>query len=105
MHPMFAELFLTPEDTPEADARRRLRRTRRSRQLRTVSVARGKAGAAPAVLARNRTHHGSGFESVRPWGWIAGLAQSVTATMAIDTRTPGRSTPSLLTQRGGRTSG
>src|SRR5215471_9911391 len=31
--------------------------------------------------------------------------QPVAATMAIDTRIPGRSTPSLLTQRGGRTSG
>jgi len=54
MHPMFAELFLTPEDTPEADERRRLRRTRRSRQLRTVIATRGKAGAAPAVLARRQ---------------------------------------------------
>ena len=46
MHPMFAELFLRPDDTLEADKRRRLRRARRSRQLRTVSAARGKAGVA-----------------------------------------------------------
>ena len=54
MHPMFAELFLTPEDTLEADERRRLRRTRRSRQLRTISAARGNAGVAPTAAARQQ---------------------------------------------------
>jgi len=55
MHPMFAELFLRPDDAVEADERRPLRRARRSRQLRTVSAARGKARAAPTVLARQQT--------------------------------------------------
>jgi hypothetical protein len=54
MHPMFAELFMRPDDALEADDRRRLRRARRARQLRTISAARGKAGVAPAVLARQR---------------------------------------------------
>jgi hypothetical protein len=54
MHPMFAELFLRPDDALEADERRRLRRPRRSRQLKTVSAARGKAGFAPTVLAGRR---------------------------------------------------
>jgi hypothetical protein len=54
MHPMFAELFLSAEDTLETDERGRLRHARRSRQLRTVSAARGKAGAAPAVPAGNK---------------------------------------------------
>jgi len=54
MHPMFAELFLTPDDTLEADERHRLRRTRRSRQLRTISAARGNAGVAAPVPARRQ---------------------------------------------------
>ena len=51
MHPMFAELFLRPDDEIEADQRRR---PHRSRQLKTVCAARGKAGIAPTVLARRR---------------------------------------------------
>jgi hypothetical protein len=54
MHPMFAELFLKPDDELEAGPRRRLRRPRRSRQLKTVSAARGKAVIAPTVLAGRR---------------------------------------------------
>lgn len=53
MHPMFAELFMKPDDELEADERRRLRRVRRSRQLRAVSVARG-AGVARTGLARQK---------------------------------------------------
>ncbi len=52
MHPMFAELFMSPEG-PEADERRRVRRARRTRQLRTVSAARAKPrGSAAAFSAR-----------------------------------------------------
>jgi len=54
MHPMFAELFMRPDDALEADERRRPRRARRSRQLRTISAARGKAGVAPRVLTGQR---------------------------------------------------
>ena len=56
MHPMFAELFLGPDDglETEADERRRIRRARRPRQLRTVSAARGKAGVARTISARQR---------------------------------------------------
>jgi hypothetical protein len=56
MHPMFAELFLRPDDAleTEADERRRLRRARRPRQLRTISAARGKAGATRTISARQR---------------------------------------------------
>jgi hypothetical protein len=53
MHPMFAELFMRPDDELETDERRRLRRARRARQLRTVSAARGKPGAAQ-TLARHK---------------------------------------------------
>ena len=51
MHPMFAEVFLKPDDAPEPGERRR---ARRSRQLRTVSAAGGKAGVARTPLARRR---------------------------------------------------
>jgi len=54
MHPMFAELFMSPDDALEADERRRLRRARRSRQLRTISAPRGKAGVAPTVSTGQR---------------------------------------------------
>jgi hypothetical protein len=37
MHPMFAELFMKPDEELEAENRRRLRAARRSRQLRTLS--------------------------------------------------------------------
>jgi hypothetical protein len=54
MHPMFAELFIKPDELLEdrADERRRLRR---SRQRRTVSAARGKPGGPRVVLAGLRT--------------------------------------------------
>lgn len=48
MHPMFAELFLQPDEESGSDERRRRRRTRRSRQLRTLSAARG-----PSAASRN----------------------------------------------------
>jgi hypothetical protein len=58
MHPMFAELFMRPDEDLEADERRRVRRARRSRQLKTVSATRRArywgAGRA-ADLARGRT--------------------------------------------------
>ena len=54
MHPMFAELFLTPDDAPEADERPRLRRARRSRQLRTISAARAKSGFTRTAVAGRR---------------------------------------------------
>jgi len=54
MHPMFAELFMGPDDALEADERRRARRRRRSRQLRTVAAARGKSGVARTASARQR---------------------------------------------------
>ena len=54
MHPMFAELFLRPDDTLEPGERRRPRRARRSRQLRTLSAACGNTGAAPPVPARRQ---------------------------------------------------
>jgi hypothetical protein len=41
MHPMFAELFMKPDEELEADGRRRVRRARRARQLRTASATRG----------------------------------------------------------------
>jgi hypothetical protein len=53
MHPMFAELFMTPDDALEADERYRAR-PRRSRQLRTVAAARGKSGVARTVSTRQR---------------------------------------------------
>jgi hypothetical protein len=53
MHPMFAELFMKPDDEPEEDERRRLRRNRRSRQLTTVRAARGvPAGSRTAPAGR-----------------------------------------------------
>jgi hypothetical protein len=54
MHPMFAELFMKPDELLEAGADQR-RRPRRSRQRRTVSAARGKSGGPRAVLAGLRT--------------------------------------------------
>jgi hypothetical protein len=51
MHPMFAELFMSPEE-PEADERRRVRRARRTRQLRTVSAARAKPRGSAAFSGR-----------------------------------------------------
>ncbi len=54
MHPMFAELFMRPDDALEADERRRLRRARRSRQLATVSKASGKAGVSRPAVAGQR---------------------------------------------------
>jgi hypothetical protein len=53
MHPMFAELFLSPEE-PESDDRRRARRARRTRQLRTVSAVRGKPGGSRTALSGRR---------------------------------------------------
>ena len=41
MHPMFAELYMKPDEELEADGRHRVRRARRARQLRTVSATRG----------------------------------------------------------------
>ena len=52
MHPMFAELFLRPDDALEAGDRRRLRRARRSRPLRTISAARGKSGVTRMAAGR-----------------------------------------------------
>jgi hypothetical protein len=52
MHPMFAELFMQPDEELEAGDRRQLRRARRSRQLRTLSAARrasGRSRSAPAT--------------------------------------------------------
>ncbi len=54
MHPMFAELFMKPDELLEDRADER-RRARRSRQRRTVSAARGKSGGPRAVLAGLRT--------------------------------------------------
>jgi hypothetical protein len=54
MHPMFAELFMKPDELPEAGADER-RRPRRSRQRRTVSAARGPAAGPRAALAGLRT--------------------------------------------------
>jgi hypothetical protein len=54
MHPMFAELFLRPDDALEADERHRLRRARRSRQLRTISAARAKSGVTRTAVAGRR---------------------------------------------------
>jgi hypothetical protein len=45
MHPMFAELFMKPDEELGADDRRRVRRARRSRRLRTVSATRAASGA------------------------------------------------------------
>jgi hypothetical protein len=39
MHPMFAGLFMRPDEVLEADEQRRVRRLRRSRQLRGASTA------------------------------------------------------------------
>ena len=54
MHPMFAELFMKPDELLEDRADER-RRPRRSRQRRTVSAVRGKPGGPRAVLAGLRT--------------------------------------------------
>jgi hypothetical protein len=54
MHPMFAELFMRPDEEPEADDRRRLRRARRPRQLRTRSAAGGTSGVARGTPAGRR---------------------------------------------------
>ncbi len=54
MHPMFAELFMKPDELLEDRADER-RRARRSRQRRTVSAARGKSGGLRAVLVGLRT--------------------------------------------------
>ena len=54
MHPMFAELFLRPDDALEAGERRRLRRARRSRPLRTISAARATSGVTRAAVAGRR---------------------------------------------------
>ena len=54
MHPMFAELFMRPDEELEADDRRRVRRARRPRQLRTLSAARGTSGAARGTPAGRR---------------------------------------------------
>ena len=51
MHPMFAELFMQPDEEPESDERRLLRRTRRSRQLRTLSAVRGPSPASRTAPA------------------------------------------------------
>ncbi len=55
MHPMFAELYLQPDEALEADEQRRARRARRvrrSRQLRTISVGRGRAASGPVRTGR-----------------------------------------------------
>ena len=54
MHPMFAELFLNPDEELEAGDRRRRRRARRSGQLRTLSAARGASGQSRSALAARR---------------------------------------------------
>jgi len=54
MHPMFAELFMRPDEELEADDRRRLRRARRQRQVRTLSAARNASGAARGTPAGRR---------------------------------------------------
>jgi hypothetical protein len=54
MHPMFAELFMRPDEEPDADDRRRVRRARRPRQLRTISAARGTSGGARRAPAGRR---------------------------------------------------
>jgi hypothetical protein len=54
MHPIFAELFMKPDEELEADDRRRLRRARRSRQLKTPSAARGPSGLSRAGLVARR---------------------------------------------------
>jgi hypothetical protein len=50
MHPLFAELFMKPDELLEDRADER-RRARRSRQRRTVSAARGKSRGSRAVRA------------------------------------------------------
>jgi hypothetical protein len=52
MHPMFVELFIKPDEALEDDGQRRVRRPR---QLRTVSVARGRSGGSRASRAGRRT--------------------------------------------------
>ena len=54
MHPMFAELFMKPDEDLEADERRRVRRTRRSRQLKTVSATRRAPGATRTAATPRR---------------------------------------------------
>ena len=54
MHPMFAELFIKPDEELAAGARRRLGRARRSRQLKTASAARGSSGRSRTGLAARR---------------------------------------------------
>ena len=53
MHPMFAELFMKPDELLEDRADER-RRPRRSRQRKTVSAVRGKPGAPRVARARPR---------------------------------------------------
>jgi hypothetical protein len=52
MHPMFAELFMQPDEEPESDERRLLRRTRR---LRTLSATRGLSAASRNASAARST--------------------------------------------------
>jgi hypothetical protein len=54
MHPMFAELFMRPDEDLEADERRRVRRARRSRQLKTVSATRRAPGTSRTAAAPRR---------------------------------------------------
>ena len=54
MHPMFAELFMKPDEDLEAGERRRVRRARRSRQLKTVSATRRAPGASRTAAAPRR---------------------------------------------------
>jgi len=54
MHPMFAELFMKPDELLEARADER-RRAPRARQRKAVSAARGKSGGLRTVLAGPRT--------------------------------------------------
>jgi hypothetical protein len=54
MHPLFAELFMKPDELLEDRAGER-RRARWSRQRKTVTAARGKPGAPRAALAGPRT--------------------------------------------------
>jgi hypothetical protein len=51
MHPMFAELFMRPDEELEHDDRRR---PRRRRQLKTLSAARGASGATRGIPAGRR---------------------------------------------------
>jgi hypothetical protein len=55
MHPMFAELFMKPDEEQEAGDQRRLRRARRARQLRTLSAARGAPSRSRSAPAARRT--------------------------------------------------